>query len=183
MNSDQKIVIKSDEIKLRLIEKSDSKFIIDLRTDAKLGKNISWTSSKIEEQINWIEKYKKREAEGKEFYFIFEDASGKPWGTIRLYSFEKESFTVGSWICLPNNKDKIAIKAWLLCVDFAFETLEFNECLFDVRKKNIGVLYYAYLYKPELIKEDSLNYFFSLSKEKFYKNREKVIHLLTLKKN
>ena len=173
--------ISAEGIKMRLIEKSDSKFIIDIRTNSKLGQNISWTSSCIETQINWIEEYKKREAEQKEFYFIFEDSNGKPWGTVRLYNLTENCFTVGSWICLPHNKDKIAIKAWLLCVEFGFENLGLKVCEFDVRKKNISVLYYAYLYKPIVIKEDELNYFFTLDKEKFYKNREKIIQLLNLK--
>ena len=174
-------VIVAFGITLRLVEKSDSKFILALRTDTILGRNISWTSSSIEEQNNWIEKYKKREADHKEFYFIFEDSNNKSWGTIRLYNFTKDSFTIGSWICLPDNKEKIAVKAWLLSVAFGFEKLNFKVCMFDVRKKNLSVLYYAYLYHPELISEDKLNYYFSLDKNTFYENRQKVISFLKIK--
>jgi len=166
---------------MRLVEKSDAKFIIDLRTDTKLGQNLSWTSSNIEKQIIWIEVYKKREADEKEYYFVFEDSNRKNWGTIRLYNFTKNSFTIGSWICLHDNKEKIAVKAWLLSVDFGFEKLNFELCMFDVRKKNLSVLYFAYLFRPVLIKEDELNYFFSLDKDTFYKNRNKVINLFNFK--
>jgi hypothetical protein len=181
MNIDQNINLSTEGVKLRFVEESDAKFIVDLRTDAKLGKNLSKTSSSIDDQVIWIEEYKKRESCQKEFYFIFEDSTQKPWGTVRLYNLTSESFTIGSWICLPDNKDKIAIKAWLLCVDFAFEKLNFDICLFDVRKKNVGVLYYAYLYHPTLISEDELNNFFRLDKATFYKYRGKVVKLLGLK--
>lgn len=172
--------IRGEGVLMRLVEKSDAKFIVDLRTDEKLGKNLSKTSSSLDDQVNWIEDYKKRESRQKEFYFIFEDLNHKPWGTVRLYSFTNDSFTVGSWICLPYNKEKIAVKAWLLCVDFGFKKLNFQKCMFDVRKKNKSVLYYAYLYHPTLISEDDLDYFFCLEKETYYENKSKVIKMLNL---
>ena len=52
------IVITAEGIKLRLVEKTDAEFIVDLRTDKKLGQNISWTSASVEKQIAWIEEYK-----------------------------------------------------------------------------------------------------------------------------
>ena len=78
--------IRGEGVLMRLVEKSDAKFIVDLRTDEKLGKNLSKTSSSLDDQVNWIEDYKKRESRQKEFYFIFEDLNHKPWGTVRLYS-------------------------------------------------------------------------------------------------
>jgi hypothetical protein len=36
---------------MRMIEESDAKFIVDIRTDEKLGQFISETSSSIENQI------------------------------------------------------------------------------------------------------------------------------------
>jgi hypothetical protein len=170
-----------DGITLRLVEKTDSKFILDLRTDYKLGQNISYTSTNIDDQINWIEEYKKREANREEFYFIFEDLFHQQWGTVRLYNLTSDSFTVGSWICKEGNKEKIAIKAWLKIVEFGFNDLNFKTCLFDIRKKNIGVLYFAYLFQPECVNDNELDYYFSLGKETFYKNLSKVAMLLNLK--
>ncbi len=174
------MVITADGVKMRLVEKSDSKFVLDLRTDSKLGQNISYTSPNINDQMNWIEEYKKRESNKKEFYFIFEDLDNKPWGTVRLYNLVEDSFTVGSWLCLPGNKENIAIKAWLHIVDFGFNKLGYSKCLFDIRKKNTGVLYFARLFRPKCIKEDKLDYYFSLDKDTFYKNRNKVTLVLNL---
>lgn len=177
---EEKIVMKEDFI-LRPVEKTDAEFIVSIRTDKRLGQNLSWTSSNIADQILWIEKYKEREINHTELYYVFEDLNGVPWGTIRLYNLTSESFTIGSWICLPNNNGNIAIKAWLYCVEYAFEKLNFEICLFDVRKKNTAVLYFAYLFQPTSLCETDLDYFFSLDKKTFYKNQEKVAKLLKLK--
>jgi hypothetical protein len=176
----RKYKLQANGVKLRLDENEDAQFIVELRTDPGLGQNLSPTSTKLNDQINWIKNYKKRETDQEELYFIIEDSNENPWGTVRLYNFNENSFTVGSWICLPGNKDKIAIKAWLLCVEYGFELLNFNVLLFDIRKKNSSVLYYAKLYHPTLTSEDKLNYYFELEKETFYKYRERVIKLLNI---
>lgn len=166
---------------MRMIEESDAKFIVNLRTDEKLGQYISETSSNIEDQIGWIKEYKKRERKRCEFYFLFEDTSKKKWGTIRLYNLKEDSFTVGSWICLHGNKNHIAIKSFLYAIKFGFEKLNYKTCLLDVRKKNLRVLFYLKLFKPVLIKEDDLNYFFSMEKNNFYSNINKITNILNIK--
>ena len=172
---------ESNGVILRLIKESDAQFIFELRTDQKLGQHLSITPPKVEDQINWIKNYKEREAKEKEFYFIFEDSAHERWGTMRLYCITDESFTVGSWICLPNNYENIAIKSWLLLVELGFKKFGVNICLFDVRKKNKSVLYFVYLFRPVIINEDDLNYYFSLDKNTFYENRQKVISFLKIK--
>ena len=171
-------IIIAEGIKMRLIEKSDAKFILNLRTDEKLRQYISPTSPSLDDQTTWIEDYKKRESNEEEYYFIFEDTYHKQWGVIRLYNIINESFTTGSWICLPGNNENIAVKAFLLAVEFGFEKLNYKTCLLDVRKKNLYVLYFMKLFGPVLIKEDEQNYFFELNRISFYKNREKVLNLI-----
>lgn len=172
--------LKAQGVTLRFVEEKDANFIVRIRTDNKLGQHISSTSNQVEDQLKWIKEYKKREKAGTEYYFIFEDSEQIDWGTVRLYNFSGNKFTIGSWICLPNNKNNIAIKAWLLCVQYGFEVLNFEILQFDIRKKNTAVLLYANMYKPQKINEDELNYFFELEKAAFYKNREKVIQLLKI---
>jgi len=174
------ISLSGADVKLRVVQESDARFILNLRNDERLKTHISPTSSDVDNQIEWIRNYKKRESEGKEFYFIFEDLDKKSWGTVRLYDLTDESFTIGSWLCLPGKNDNIAIRAWLLCIEFAFEKLDYNTCMFDIRKTNRTVLYFARLFNPEQFNEDNLNFYFRLEKGTFYKNREKVVTLLNL---
>jgi acetyltransferase-like isoleucine patch superfamily enzyme/RimJ/RimL family protein N-acetyltransferase len=174
-------IIETEDISMRMIEESDAKFIIDIRTDEVLGQYISETSSSIGNQITWIQEYKKREKVQKELYFIFEDSDKNKWGTIRLYNLEENTFTVGSWICLPGNKNHIAIKSFLHAMKFGFEVLNYKTCMLDVRKKNLRVLYYLKLFKPVLLEEDEINYFFRLEKIDFYKNMSKITKALNIK--
>ncbi|SHF43277.1 Carbonic anhydrase or acetyltransferase, isoleucine patch superfamily [Mariniphaga anaerophila] len=173
--------ITAEGISMRLVEKSDAEFILSLRTDKRLSQYISQTSPEIQDQINWIKEYQDREAKQQEFYFVYEDSTNNPWGVIRLYNFSDEGFTIGSWVCYPGNEDHIAVKAWLLAVEFGFAELKFDTCFLDVRKKNLYVLYYLKLFNPVLIKEDELNYYFKFSKEAFLKRRHKVTTLLNIK--
>lgn len=183
---DQNIVQRSDykiraeNISMRLVNKSDAKFILDLRRDKRLSQYISSTSPKLEDQIKWLLEYFKREADQKEFYFIYEDSGKKPWGVIRLYNFTEDSFTIGSWVCYPGNTNNIAVKAWLLAVEFGFNTLKFNTCMLDVRKKNLYVLYYLKLFNPDLINEDELNYYFRFDKKTFQEKRKKVTKFMNI---
>ena len=172
--------VEGNNVKLKLVCKSDAKFISEIRTDERLGLNISKTSSDVQDQEKWIDLYKKREKEHKEFYFVFEDLNHKAWGTVRIYDIDKDNFTIGSWICLPGNDENIAIKAWLLCIEFGFEKLNIELSKFDIRKKNRTVLYFAYLFHPILIREDELNFYFRLDKNTYYKNRKKVARLLKI---
>ena len=172
--------VRADGIFMRLVEPSDAEFILGLRTDKNLSQYISPTSPELEDQVSWIAEYQKRESDNKEYYFVYKDKQLKPWGVIRLYQFSDNSFTIGSWICYPGNKEHIAVKAWLLGVEFGFEKLHFEYCLLDVRKKNLYVMYFLKFFNPELIEEDELNYFFRIDKETYFKQRIKVIKLLNI---
>ena len=63
--------LESYDIHTRLVNEDDAEFIIDLRTDKDLSRYIHDTSPDLDNQIQWIREYKKREAEGKEYYFIY----------------------------------------------------------------------------------------------------------------
>lgn len=173
--------IHANGISMRLVEPSDAVFILKLRTDKRLKQYISPTSPKLEDQVSWITEYQKRETNKEEFYFVYKDKNKKPWGVIRLYHFGDSNFTLGSWVCYPGNKEHIAVKAWLLAVEFGFDKLHFNYCLLDVRKQNLYVMYFLKFFKPELLEEDELNYYFKIDKVTFFKQREKVIKLLNIK--
>lgn len=159
---------------MRLVQESDVNFIFSLRRNKRLQRFISQTPSNITYQYDWVKAYKSREVKKQEYYFIFEDLEGKPWGTIRLYDFGTDYFTLGSWICLPGNKDSIAIKAQLLALQFGFDKLNYTKCLLDVRKKNLAVLNYIKFLSPTKINEDELNYYFELNADTFKSNRDKV---------
>ena len=76
---------------VRLVREGDAEFIVRLRTDELLGRYIHATANDVEKQREWIKEYQKREASGKEYYFIFETSAGNPLGVYRLYEITEES--------------------------------------------------------------------------------------------
>jgi acetyltransferase-like isoleucine patch superfamily enzyme len=161
-------------IKLRLVELNDAEFIFDLRTDPDLNQFISFTGPKIEDQIKWLKEYKVRESKGLEYYYITEANDGHKYGTIRLYNFDERSFELGSWVFKPKSPLGIAVKTHFIGFEIGFEMLKLEYGRIEIRKKNLPVLKYIREFKPILIKEDELNYYFILTKENFYKRKEQL---------
>lgn len=161
-------------IVLRVVDLHDAEFILKLRTDEKLGQFISVTDPDLTSQRNWIKNYKKREAAKREYYYIAEDKKGNSYGTIRLYNFDDKSFEIGSWLFLKNAPLGMAVKAHFIGFEAGFELLNAEYCRFDIRKKNATVLKYMQDFETNLIKEDDLNYYYTLARDKFYKRRSEI---------
>lgn len=132
--------LKSKTIKMRLVEEDDAEFIVSLRSDERYNQHLSKTDNDIESQREWIRKYKVKEKNNEQYYFIIERIDGTPCGTVRLYDFKGDSFCWGSWILNTEKSRYSAIESALLVYQFAFETLNFKRCHFDVRKDNIKVI-------------------------------------------
>jgi len=86
---------------VRLVQEEDAAFIVKLRTDGKISKYLSTVDNNIEKQREWICNYKRREAEGTDYYFIY-FINDAPIGLNRVYNIHDNFFTFGSWICLDN---------------------------------------------------------------------------------
>ena len=165
-------------IVLRLVQEKDAEFILKLRTNTYLNRYISPTSDNLTDQINWIRDYKIRELSDLEFYFIAEDTEGKRHGTIRLYNFDEKSFEIGSWVFLPKSPLGMAAKTHFLAIETGFNYLNADFCKIEIRKMNVTVLRYMKEFKITLVKEDDLNYYFSLTKENFFIRRNKLFNFL-----
>lgn len=169
--------IKKYGIKLRPVEISDARFILELRTNPELNKYLSFTENNLDNQIEWIKKYKEREIKGEEFYFIAEDINGNCYGTTRIYNFIKDSFETGSWLFSKSTPQGLAIKADIIGREFGFDMLKVNFCHFEVKKNNKTVVRYHLGYEPDLINEDEQNFYFKLSKEKFENHKNKLLKI------
>jgi hypothetical protein len=161
-------------LQVRLVRFSDAEFIVALRTDPRLSKYISSTSSDIEQQRQWIRNYKQREADGMEYYFIIQ-LQGKPVGTSRLYDIEGNKFVSGSWVFSPQSPPGASILGGIICKEIAFDVLGLERDIGDVRKSNKRVLRYNMSYEPVITGEDDLNIYLEFSKENFNKHKSKHI--------
>lgn len=162
----------------RLVDQNDAEFIYDLRTDAVLSRFVSPISGDVIVQKRWIIDYKKREAAGEDFYIISIDPeTGSKHGVNRLYNFRNNVFEVGSWLYIPRADISKSILGDINAREIAYDVLEFDICLFEVRKGNKSVIRYHQGYSPELTGEDELNFYFSLSKVTFNLHKNKFLNI------
>lgn len=158
-------------IRLRLVEPDDAAFIVSMRVDDTKNKYLSPTDGNVENQRKWIERYKAREAEGEEYYFIIEDLNGKPCGCIRMYDFQPPSFCWGSWIVMPWAPPKTAIQSALLIYEIAFFELGFTNCHFDVRLGNEKALAFHDRMGATRTTQSDIDQFFIYPKAKYLEDR------------
>lgn len=163
---------------VRLVREEDAEFIVSLRTDPNMNKYIHYTSDSVDKQCQWIRDYKHREAEGKEYYFIFEQKN-ECIGLARLYNIEDDKFTSGSWL----SRSEI-IGSGVLCDiisrEVAFELYPQSINYFDIRKGNRNVIRYAQSYHPTIYKEDEDNLYFYIDKKNFEKYKQLYLRMAKL---
>jgi hypothetical protein len=158
--------VKKYGLWFRFVEPHDAEFILSLRTDPVLAKHLSPTKNDPEAQRTWIAEYKKREAQGQEYYFLLEDEQHEPQGVVRLYDIKDGEFNCGSWLVKPGADEFTAIKLDLFVAQFALDELKLDRCLFDVRKKNKKVVRYHRMFS-EVTGEDELNYYMMTDKDAY----------------
>jgi hypothetical protein len=87
----------------------------------------------------WIERYKEREANGEELYFIV-CCDGRDMGTARMYDFrrigELRSFGWGSWIIKAPHPPTLVLFSAIMIYELGLETLGFDQSHFEVARDN-----------------------------------------------
>lgn len=172
---------------IRLVNEGDAEFIVSLRNDPSKARFISKTSSRVKDQINWIREYKKREALGSDYYFIYEYC-GKRAGVNRIYNITSDSFIHGSWLFSNDVPPYCPLAAAVIAREVAFEclSLSIENDTAGIHEDNIGVLQFAEFMGVEFdgVRLDPEMGNFKtghLSKENFYKNHNKILKLFPKK--
>ncbi len=183
LNSD--FVYEKYGLKTRLVNEQDAGFILRLRTNPKLNQFIHPTSSDINQQIDWIREYKKREAEGSEYYFIFYK-NEQLLGCIRLYHIKENRFAVGSWLFEPDQPFEYAVASALITRTIAFDILgkELEYSVDGCHKDNKKVIKFNQMMGMKIRgsrhEEMGEFYLFNLTKKDFQKHKEKIEKLIGL---
>lgn len=194
MNNNMKIVLPADYcgkkygLTYRFVNEGDAAFIYKLRTDPQLSKYIHDVHGGVGGQIEWIRKYKEREALGQEYYFIF-FKDDKPVGLNRLYSFHDTTYTGGSWVMVPNSPMEVVLAVPLIIREIAFEelgmTFEDNYDATHVDNKKVikfNKMFGCKIYKHFMdVKGEYVA--MSLTKEDFEANKPKLIAMLNIDNN
>lgn len=163
----------------RLVTIDDAEFILNLRNHPTHAMHLSATSNQLEDQVEWIKRYKEREKQGIEFYIISIDAAtNKKLGLNRVYNFNGNEYEIGSWLYEPGLEISASIIGDIVARNFAFDVLNFAACVFSVRKANKSVLRYHKGFKPEITKEDEKDVYFRLTVEDFKHHQSKLLKIL-----
>ena len=163
----QKIIGKN--VVFRDANKDDAEFILQLRTDPVKGKYLSHTSSALNVQVAWLEKY---ENDNTQVYFIIEDKNGERFGTIRLYDKNEDSFCWGSWILREGRPSGFAMESALMVYYFAL-SIGFNKSHFEVRKNNESVWQFHERFGAVRVAETDEDYTYNISLEAIQNSLEK----------
>lgn len=131
-------------LQVRLVNESDAQFILNLRLDPIKSKYLGYTEPDIEHQINWIRRYKEREAEGTDYYFIY-FYKGSRAGVNRLYKIQDDHFIHGSWLFSNDVPPYCPLAAAVIARQIAFFDLNLTiEVDTDgIHVDNTGVIQFA----------------------------------------
>ncbi|MEQ0828319.1 MULTISPECIES: GNAT family N-acetyltransferase [Enterobacter] len=154
-------LIVGRSVKLRNVKTDDAAFIVALRTNEKKGRFISTTSDDVKAQEKWIEGYLKSKGQA---YFIITDLDDIPFGTVRIYDQQQDSFCWGSWVIHEDAPSHFAIESALLVYYYALK-LGFTRAHFDVRKGNHSVIRFHERFGAVRQKETEDDILFTISKD------------------
>lgn len=166
-------------IDVRLVNEEDTNFILSLRADKWLTRFIHQTDNDEQKQREWLRKYKKRESEGTEYYFIY-SKGGVPFGLNRIYDIQNGSCTSGSWLCVPGTQVADSISTALINRDIMFGILGLKEDNFDVRKGNKKVQKFHVMTGSVKTGETELDILYRATPESHEKGKQKIMKLLNI---
>lgn len=166
--------LKAGTTYLRLVNEDDAEFICSLRNDEKLNTYISKSTADINAQKEWIQNYKNKELDNKEYYFIICRLDNhSPIGTVRLYDFQEDpkSFCWGSWILNEDKTKYAAVESALLVYEAGFAFLGFEQSHFEVMKGNDKVHSFHLKMGAQKVSEDETNVYYVFPKKKYEENK------------
>jgi len=172
--------VKGPSLVLRLIEPDDAAYVHGLRTNPAYNGHLSQVTGTVDDQREWIENYKAREAKGQELYYVIERKDGTRCGLIRLYDIEADSFTWGSWILDENKTCKAALESAVLSFGVGFRMLVKSKALIDVRIENKKAITFYRRFGMAQTHDDSQNIYFDYLRDRFEADYE--AHMRNLQK-
>ncbi len=167
------MIIHGKNIVLKTVEVYDAEFIFTMRKNQDRTKYLSQITGTVESQKEWISNYKQREKDKKEFYFLIESKGKEKLGLVRIYDFQEDSFSWGSWLIKEDAPKTTAIESALQIYEFGFYKLGFEKSHFDVRKENDKVIAFHKRFGAKVVNESELDYFFTFEKSDYEITKEK----------
>lgn len=164
---------------LRLIVPTDADYVYALRTDPDYNRHLSPVTGTAKDQRHWIETYKMREAEGREYYYVIERRDGTRCGLVRLYNIGVGDFAWGSWILDRHKPPKAALESAVLSFGIGFDILHLSTAYVDVRAENNHAIAFYRRFGMAQVDENDHDIFFIYPRERFEADRDRHLSLLS----
>jgi hypothetical protein len=158
---------------VRLVEESDAEFIFNLRSDPELSAYLQKIPSELGLQVDWLREYKKRERQGKEYYFIY-FAKSRPIGLYRMANVQEDSFMGASLVFKKDSPAGAPLLASLILFFIGFEILDKSVHFGDGLKENSRTIKLQQYLGFDFIHEDSTYFYTLLSKRGYYLVKQKL---------
>lgn len=131
--------LETEDSVFRPVRVEDAEFIVYLRNLPHAKSMIHETSTSIDNQRDWIEKYLKRD---NDYYWITETKDGIPTGTVGLYNYNAalNQIESGRWISIYTKSGDTPLSGHVLLKDFAFSILKVSKVVCDTAVINKQVL-------------------------------------------
>lgn len=164
-------ILSTDTLNLDLVDVNDAEFLYNLRTNKELTKYISPISGSIADQIEWINKYKIKEYQGKEFYFCISDLNNEKLGFVRLYNidYNKKVLTFGSFLLKENHPKLTALESMIIMLNISFDYLNMEKVELDVRINNEHAKHFYQRFGFVKTKENNIDEFYEMTRENYDK--------------
>lgn len=127
--------VEGKNLNLRNVTIEDAEFLFGLRTDPWKGRFLSATSDKLQDQVNWLERYESAQDQA---YCVIMDKTGRSLGCVRIYDPDQTSFCWGSWLLIDGLSPMVAMESALLVYACSLD-MGFTEARLDVRLENRSV--------------------------------------------
>ena len=168
-NNHQFQPLEGKYVNLREVRMDDAAFILSLRCDPKKSRFLHETENNLEKQIAYLEHYFTLD---NEWYFIIENKKHESLGTLGIYDVQGSQYTPGSWLMKDGSLPEESLEGLLLSRQVSFEILGLKKSCFDVRKGNKKVVRFHKMWGARIVAEDEIDYFFELTDECYYKNKQ-----------
>lgn len=132
------ITLRCGRFMLRPVTLQDAEFIFQLRTNPQVGRFIVNTSSTLQQQIAWLERYFERPGD---YYFVVQHVdSGESHGTIAIYDLDQNRRTAewGRWLIKPGSL--CALPSARMIYEYAFEFLNVELLYCRTQEANAKVI-------------------------------------------
>lgn len=175
-------IINGLTVRLRAIEERDAEITYEWRTDPEKTKYVHVSTGTVEDQLRFIQR--QRTLPG-DYLFIIENLDGFPIGMKGIYNYNPEQKTVESGRFIGYGNQIQNIEALYLGFDFAFDYLKVEKVIMSALERNEGMISIQKSLGVKEFKRDYLrdfgcdNVYFELSKENYYKKRNKIVALIS----